>query len=115
MKQDTCANKISNVLYVKLNIFARSRNRFCEKKTKMLSVCIIELHVTLRNITILSVEKMLLWRIYVTSNNEMDFDFHAKCPILTIFRINFCRNKPKGVGLLLIQLKKELGAPRMSI
>jgi hypothetical protein len=92
----------------------------------MLSVCIVELHVTLRNITILIVEKMLLWRIYVTSNNGLYFDLHAKCPILTKFRIyrlfkikvpkiKFRRYKPKGVGLLLIQGKKEFRAPRISI
>jgi len=57
MIQDTCPNKISNVLYVKRNILARSRNHFCDVKAKIRSVCIFELRVTVKNITILSVEK----------------------------------------------------------
>ena len=92
----------------------------------MRSVCVVELHVTVQNITMLSDEKMLLWRIYVTGKNELYFDLHVKCSILTKFRISrllkikvpkitFHRYKPKGVGLLPIQGKKEFGAPRISI
>jgi len=53
----------------------------------MRSVCIAELHVTVKNITILSVEKMLLWRIYVAGNNELYFDLHVKCSKFRISRL----------------------------
>jgi len=56
--QDTCANKISNVLYAEHIILARSHNHFCAGKAKMRSVCVVELHVTVKNITMLSDEKM---------------------------------------------------------
>ena len=69
---------------------------------------------------------MLLWRIYIAGNNELYFNLHVKCSILTKFRISrlfkikvpkikFHAYKPKGVGLLLIQGIKEFGAPRISI
>jgi hypothetical protein len=54
----------------------------------MRSVCIVEVYVTVKNRTILSVEKLPLWRIYVAGNNELYFDLHAKSSILTKFRIS---------------------------
>ena len=111
------------MLHVKHIILARSRKHFCDGKAKIFSVCIVELHITVKNITILGVENMLLWRIYVAGKNEMYFDLHVKCSVLTKFRIfevkvpkfKFNGYKLKGVGLLLFQGKKEFGTPIISI
>jgi hypothetical protein len=58
------------------------RNHCCNGKETMLSVCIVQLHVTGKNVTILSsVRKMCLWRIYVVDNNENCLGLRVKCPI----------------------------------
>jgi hypothetical protein len=54
----------------------------------MHSVCIIEVHVTVDNITILSAAyKLLLWHICVTANSATYIGLHVKCllfcPIFT--------------------------------
>jgi len=48
-------------------------------------VCIVEEHVTVSCIKILSDDtKMLFWGIYVASNSTAYLDLHVKCPIFFV-------------------------------
>lgn len=42
------------------------------RKATMRSLCIVELHVTVTNVKVLSVaQKLYSWRIYVSGNDQM--------------------------------------------
>ena len=50
-------NKTGNLLYVQRNTVARSRNHCCNENAAMRYMCIADVHVTINNIEIPSVEQ----------------------------------------------------------
>jgi hypothetical protein len=69
-------------MYVHRNIVTRSRNHSCDGNETMLSVCTVELHVTVSNTKIFGVAQNCGIAIHVAGNNKMYLGLHVKCPIL---------------------------------
>jgi hypothetical protein len=104
-------------MYVQRIIVAPSRNHCCNGNTKMRSMCIVELQVTINNIKILSVAQPCYYGEFMspatTQRNYLGihincptflFDFNQICLFSTIFMkppiSNFMEIRPVGAGLI---------------
>jgi len=66
-------------MYIHCSIVLLSLNHCFNENATMLSVSIVELQVTVKNMTTLSVvQKKLLWQIYVSGNNKAYLILNSK-------------------------------------
>jgi hypothetical protein len=69
---------------MKRNNLACSHNHCCNEQITMKFDCVVKLNATVTYTKLKFCESMLVWKIYVYSNNKMYMDLNVKCLMIII-------------------------------